>query len=91
MHESDSAAVAAVTAGDRQAFRALVERHSRYVHQVVYRLVGDRADADDVVQETFLKAYRQLRPLRGQGRLPHLDPPHRRELRDRPHPGPAPS
>ena len=60
MHESDRAAVAAVNAGDSHAFRTLVERHSRYVHQVVYRLLGNRADADDVVQETFLKAFRQL-------------------------------
>lgn len=60
MHESDRAAVAAVTAGDCHAFRTLVERHGRYVHQVVSRLVGNRTDADDVVQETFLKAYRQL-------------------------------
>ncbi|MEW6323464.1 MAG: RNA polymerase sigma factor [Acidobacteriota bacterium] len=60
MHESDRAAVAAVSAGDSQAFRTLVDRHSRYVRRVAFRMVGNAADADDVVQETFLKAYRQL-------------------------------
>jgi RNA polymerase sigma-70 factor (ECF subfamily) len=60
MHDSDRAAIAAVNAGDRHAFRALVDAHSRYVHQVAYRLTGNSSDAEDVVQDTFLKAYRQL-------------------------------
>lgn len=60
MHESDRAAIDAVTSGDPHAFRALVDRHSRYAHRVAYRLVGNAADAEDVVQEAFLKAFRQL-------------------------------
>ncbi len=60
MHESDRTAVAEVCGGDSEAFRALVERHSRYVYQVAFRLTGSASDAEDVVQETFLKAYRQL-------------------------------
>jgi RNA polymerase sigma-70 factor (ECF subfamily) len=60
MSESDRAAIAAVNAGDSHAYRALVEAHSRYVYQVAYRMTGSPADAEDVVQETFLKAYRQL-------------------------------
>jgi RNA polymerase sigma-70 factor (ECF subfamily) len=60
MHESDQAAIAAVSAGDPHAFRVLVDRHSRYLHRVAYRLTGDHSDAEDVVQEAFLKAYRQL-------------------------------
>lgn len=60
MHESDRAAIDAVTSGDPHAFRTLVDRHSRYVHRVAYRLVGNAADAEDVVQEAFLKAFRQL-------------------------------
>lgn len=60
MHESDQAAVAAVGAGDPHAFRVLVDRHGRYLHRVAYRLTGNHSDAEDVVQEAFLKAYRQL-------------------------------
>lgn len=60
MHETDRAAVAAVSAGDAHAFRVLVDRHSRYVHRVAYRMTGNHSDAEDVVQEAFLKAYRQL-------------------------------
>jgi RNA polymerase sigma-70 factor, ECF subfamily len=60
MHESDRSAVARVCDGDGDAFQSLVERHSRYVFHVAYRLTGSSQDAEDVVQETFLKAYRQL-------------------------------
>lgn len=47
-------------AGDADAFRELVERHSRAVFRVAYRITGRNEDAEDVVQETFLRAYRQL-------------------------------
>ena len=56
----DAAAVALARGGDSEAFRSLVERHSRLVFRVAYRMTGNEADAEDVVQETFLKAYRQL-------------------------------
>jgi RNA polymerase sigma-70 factor (ECF subfamily) len=60
MHESDHAAVAMVSDGDNESFRSLVERHSRYVFSVAYRLTGSVEDAEDVVQNAFLKAYKQL-------------------------------
>jgi RNA polymerase sigma-70 factor (ECF subfamily) len=60
MHESDRQAVTLVVNGDGAAFQSLVERHSKYVFHVAYRLTGSSQDAEDVVQETFLKAYRQL-------------------------------
>jgi RNA polymerase sigma-70 factor (ECF subfamily) len=52
--------LAQARAGNRDAFRALVERHSRAVFRVAYRVTGNEQDAEDVVQETFLKAYAEL-------------------------------
>ena len=60
MPQTDAAAVALARDGDSEAFRALVERHGRAVYRLAHRMTGNPQDAEDVVQETFLKAYRQL-------------------------------
>jgi RNA polymerase sigma-70 factor (ECF subfamily) len=60
MTQTDAAAVALARDGDSEAFRALVDRHSRAVYRLAQRMTGSTQDAEDVVQETFLKAYRQL-------------------------------
>jgi RNA polymerase sigma-70 factor (ECF subfamily) len=57
---TDAATVALARDGDSEAFRALVERHSRAVFRLAHRMTGNPSDAEDVVQETFLKAYKQL-------------------------------
>jgi RNA polymerase sigma-70 factor (ECF subfamily) len=56
----DAAAVALARDGDSEAFRALVERHSHAVFRLAHRMTGTQQDAEDVVQETFLRAYKQL-------------------------------
>ena len=56
----DALAIARARRGDADAFRELVDRHSRAVFRVAYRITGATEDAEDVVQETFLRAYRQL-------------------------------
>ena len=58
--ESDAIAVERTLAGDREAFRVLVERHSRKIYQLAYRLTGNSHDAEEVVQEAFLRAYQKL-------------------------------
>jgi RNA polymerase sigma-70 factor, ECF subfamily len=60
MEKSDAAAVAEVRAGDPDAFRVLVDRHSRGVFRLAFRMTGNEQDAEDLVQETFLRAYRQI-------------------------------
>ena len=61
MDASEAAAVLArARQGDSEAFRALVERHSRRVFGLAFRMTGNEQDAEDVVQESFLRAYRQL-------------------------------
>ncbi len=61
MDDHDAHDVAQARAGSELAFRRLVERHARGVFQLAFRLTGSEPDADDVVQETFLKAYRELK------------------------------
>jgi RNA polymerase sigma-70 factor (ECF subfamily) len=46
--------------GDREAFRMLVERYSHEMFRLAYRMTGNEADAEDVVQETFLRAFRRI-------------------------------
>src|SRR5713101_4713555 len=58
--DSDALAVERTRAGDRDAFRALVERHSQSVFRLAYRMTGNRHDAEEVVQEAFLRSYQKL-------------------------------
>jgi RNA polymerase sigma-70 factor, ECF subfamily len=58
--ESDAIAVERVLAGDRDAYRILVERYSRYVYRLAFRLSGNTHDAEEIVQEAFFRAYQKL-------------------------------
>src|SRR6476660_756874 len=60
MEVTDAAVVAQVLAGDRDAFRVLVDRHSRSIFRVFYRMTGNQQDTEELVQETFLRAYKSL-------------------------------
>lgn len=62
---SDSDLVQDVRDGKRQAFTELMTRYQERLYWVARRIVGNHADADDVVQETFVKAYLALGDFRG--------------------------
>jgi RNA polymerase sigma-70 factor (ECF subfamily) len=55
--------------GDDAAFGELIERYKDLVYGMVYRMVADRARADDLAQEVFLKVHRGLPYFRGDARL----------------------
>src|SRR3954452_21622190 len=60
MELTDLAFVTKARTGDTDAFRVLVDRHSRALFRLAFRMTGNEQDAEDVVQESFLRAYRQL-------------------------------
>jgi RNA polymerase sigma-70 factor (ECF subfamily) len=62
---SDAIAIERTLAGDRDAYRVLVERHSRTVYRMAYRMTGNTHDAEEVVQESFLRAYQKLKQFAG--------------------------
>ena len=64
--EADLVLVERVQAGDQQAFGLLVAKYQRKLLRLVSRLVRDPAEAEDVAQEAFIKAYRALPSFRGE-------------------------
>lgn len=62
----DAVAVERTLAGDRDAYRVLVERHSQNVYRLAYRMAGNSHDAEEIVQEAFLRGYQKLRQFAGQ-------------------------
>ena len=58
--QGDEIAIDRARRGDRDAFRLLVDRHARPVFRLAFRMTGNENDAEDMVQETFLKAWKQI-------------------------------
>ncbi len=66
---SEAELVAALKAGDADAFTEMVERHSGTVYNLALRLMNNPQEAEEVLQETFISAYRALDRFEGRSKL----------------------
>jgi len=68
-YADDVAMVKAAMAGDQNAFERIVGKYRTLVAKVIVGMLGNRADADDVGQETFLRFYRSMHQYKGDAAL----------------------
>ena len=66
---TDESLVSRTRQGDPAAFEALIRQHQRMIYSLTYRMTGSAADAEDLTQETFLRAWRQISSYRGAARF----------------------
>lgn len=69
MGEEDIALVERVLAGERRAFEPLVRRHERRIFRVVLAVLGNAEDAEEAMQDTFVKAFRHLGQFRRESKF----------------------
>ena len=79
MADADADLVLQSQNGSPAAFEALIRNHQRMVHSLTFRMTGSLADAEDLAQETFIRAYEQIGAFRGACEIFHLALPHRRQ------------
>ncbi len=65
----EGAIIARCLAGEQKAYAVLVERYKGLVHDLVYRMLGDAEEAQDIAQDAFVRAYLSLRKFRGEARF----------------------
>ena len=65
----EAALLARLKAGDPRAFEVFVVTHQHRVFSIALRMLGSRAEAEDIAQETFLRAHRAIGEFRGDARL----------------------
>jgi RNA polymerase sigma-70 factor, ECF subfamily len=68
-HATDTELVALIRAGDGAAFRAIMQRYNQRLYRVARGIVRDEAEAEDVLQEAYLRAFAGLREFRGDSGL----------------------
>ena len=84
MDSAERIMVMAALAGDDEAFETVIRTYSRRVYVVAYAILQDKSEAEDIVQDTFLKAHHQRTKLREPEKLPAwLLPVTRNAARDR--------
>ncbi len=62
--ESDEELIERVKKGDCEAFSPLIERYKMLVYRIAYRMLGNRDDAEDLVQEVFIRAYNSIKSFK---------------------------
>lgn len=65
----DATLIRRIQAGDRHAFRWLIKSHERLVYGVVWKIVRNQADAEDISQEVFLKVHEKLSTFNQEAKL----------------------
>jgi RNA polymerase sigma-70 factor, ECF subfamily len=58
MEATDETLMAQIAEGDEPAFSALVRRHQNMIYGTIAKMIGDRAEAEDLAQEVFIRAYK---------------------------------
>ena len=66
---ANTISIETLKAGDREAFARLVDETSGHIYRVALQILGDEQDAEDVLQETFIKAFRALPEFEGRSSL----------------------
>lgn len=72
MHQNNTEelySIEALQQGDRDAFTALVDEFSPKLHRLAVRMLGDPFEAEDVLQETFIKAYKNIGQFKGEAKI----------------------
>lgn len=64
MSKTEAETIQQILAGDRDAYRVLMDRHFCAVHRIAFRITGNQADAEEAAQEAFLRAYNKLPDFR---------------------------
>jgi RNA polymerase sigma-70 factor (ECF subfamily) len=67
--DHDQLLIAAVLNGDKNAFRPIIEKYERLVVSIVFKMVPQREDGEDLCQDIFLKVYEKLPNFRFQSKL----------------------
>jgi RNA polymerase sigma-70 factor (ECF subfamily) len=68
-YRTDTELIEAIRAGDLRALEVLMRRHNRTLYRTARAILGDDAEAEDAVQEAYLRAYRGLAGFRGEAKL----------------------
>ena len=69
MNNEQSYSIEDLRTGDRDAFEALVDEFSPKLHRLALRMLGDPFEAEDILQETFLKAYKNIGQFQGRSKI----------------------
>jgi RNA polymerase sigma-70 factor, ECF subfamily len=69
MADADDELVLQCRNGKAEAFETLVRRHQQMIHALTFRMTGSMADAEDLAQETFIRAYEQIGSFNGKSKF----------------------